>query len=164
MLGARAGYSTNLGSLQTPTVGVDVGARLLFLNPRAFATLELGAATSFPLQGQTFPTDPSITSSVFIPSGSLQLQYRVPLEPFTAWAGAGPVLAVVFGRIVQEGFPERTERLLALGAEAAAGFGLRMGRTTIGLDGRYRYLPVQGVVVQGAAGGVLASLRFDVEL
>ncbi|HZN93464.1 MAG TPA: hypothetical protein VFB81_12205, partial [Myxococcales bacterium] len=164
LLGARAGYSTNLGSLQTPTLGVDFGVRMLFLHPRLFSTLELGVSSSLPFQGQTFPTDPPITSSVLIPSGSLQLQYRVPLGNFTAWAGAGPVLAVVLGRIVQEGSAERSERLLALGGEAAAGFGYRMGRSTIGIDGRFRYLPVQGVVVQGAAGGVLASLRFDIEL
>jgi hypothetical protein len=162
MLGARAGYSTNLGSLQTPTAAVDIGARLLFLNPRVFATLELGVTSTLP--GQTFPSDPTISSSVLIPSGSLQAQYRIPLGDFTAWAGAGPVLGVVLGRIQQEGSPERSERVLALGGEAAAGFGYRFGRSTIGIDGRYRYMPVRGVVVQGAAGGVLASLRFDIEL
>jgi len=162
LLGARAGYSTNLGSLKTPTAAVDIGARLLFLNPRAFATLELAATSTLP--GQAVLSDPTITSSVLIPSGSLQLQYRVPLGDFTVWGGAGPVVGVVFGRIQQEGFPERSERLLALGGEAAAGFGYRVGRSTFGVDGRYRYMPVQGVVVQGAAGGVLASLRFDIEL
>ena len=164
LLGARAGYSTNLGSLQTPTLGLDVGVRMMFLHPRLFSTLELGISSSLPFGGQAFPTDPTIRSSVLIPSSSLQLQYRVPVGNFTAWGGAGPVLAVVFGRIVQEGSPERTERLLALGAEAAAGFGYRVGRSTIGIDGRFRYLPVNGVVVQGAAGGVLASVRFDIEL
>ncbi len=164
LLGARAGYNTNLGSLQTPAVGVDVGVRMLFLHPRLFSTLGLSVTSSLPLQGQTCPSDPAITSSVLIPAGTLQLQYRVPLGDFTAWGGAGPVIGVVFGRIVQEGSPERSERLLALGAEGAAGIGYRIGRSTIGIDGRFRYLPVQGVVVQGAAGGVLASLRFDIEL
>jgi hypothetical protein len=162
MLGVRAGYSTNLGSLKTPTVAVDIGARMLFLNPRLFTTLELGVTSTLP--GQGFPSDPTISSSVLIPTGSLQLQYRIPVGDFTMWAGAGPLLGVVFARIQQEGTPERSERLLALGAEGAAGFGYRFGRSTIGIDGRYRYLPVSGVVVQGAAGGVLASLRFDVEL
>jgi hypothetical protein len=163
MLGARAGYSTNLGSLQTPTVGVDIGVRLMFLNPRLFATLELAATSSLP--GARFSSDPTISSSVLIPSGALQAQYRVPVGDFILWGGAGPLVGVVFGRIQQEGSPERSERLLALGAEAAAGFGYRLfGRSTIGIDGRYRYLPVRGVVVQGAAGGVLASVRFDIEL
>lgn len=164
LLGARAGYATNLASLRTPTVAVDVGARMMFLHPRLFATLGLGVSSSLPLQGETFPQDPTVRASLLIPSGSLQLQYRVPLGPFIAWAGAGPVLSVIFGRIAQDGSSERSERLLALGAEGSAGLGFRMGRTTIGLDGRYRHLPVQGVVVQGNAGGVLASLRFDVEL
>jgi len=162
MLGARAGYETNLGSLQTPTVGVDIGARMMFLNPRVFATLEVSATSTLP--GQTFPSDPTISSSVLIPSGSLQAQYRIPVGDFTMWGGAGPVLGVVFGRIQQEGSPERSERVLALGAEVAAGFGYRFGRSTVGIDGRYRYMPVNGLVVQGAAGGVLASLRFDIEL
>ncbi|HYV47963.1 MAG TPA: Ig-like domain-containing protein [Myxococcaceae bacterium] len=162
MLGARAGYETNLGSLQTPTLGVDIGARMMFLDPHVFATLEVSATSTLP--GQTFPSDPTISSSVLIPSGSLQAQYRIPVGDFIMWGGAGPVLGVVFGRIQQEGFPERSERLLALGAEAAAGFGYRFGRSTVGIDGRYRYMPVNGLVVQGAAGGVLASLRFDIEL
>src|SRR5262249_56600068 len=42
LLGVRAGYETNLGSLQTPTAAVDIGARMMFLNPRVFTTLELG--------------------------------------------------------------------------------------------------------------------------
>jgi hypothetical protein len=164
LLGARVGYQSNLASMRAPGLAASLGARLSFLHPRLFTALELGLISTWPLQPALPGSDPPVASSLFIPSGALMVQYRAPVGPFMASAGAGPVLALLLADVSQEGFPSRSERLLAVGVEGSLGLGIRMGRTTIGVDGRYRHLPVAGSVVQGNAGGVLGSLRFDLEL
>ena len=69
--GKRLGVSPSAMSHAIRGLEEDIGVRLLFLNPRVFSTLELGVSSSLP--GQAFPTDPTISASVLIPSGSLQL-------------------------------------------------------------------------------------------
>lgn len=164
VIGLRGGYQSNLGSLRTPAVGLSIATRLRLLLPQLYVSLELGGLTGSRSWAIPDAGGPEVPVSLLVPTGGLHLRLRFDIGPLVGSIGGGPTAGVVLAAITPEGAPARSERLLVAGAEGSLGLGVRMGRVTLGVEGRYQHLPVQSTIVQGNAGGASGSVKLELEL
>jgi opacity protein-like surface antigen len=160
-VGPRLGYSTNLGRISSVFFAADAEMRLPFYQDVSVG-IEFGYYWS-DTRSQAAGGEEEVSTSVWVFPILARALYRLPIDPFTLYGGAGLGTAIV-GREVSSPSTDRTKTSKAhFGLSGILGGDMSLGPGRVVAELGYLYVVSSDNVVQGNTGGLLITVGYRFE-